>query len=139
MRTSAPFALACSRLFFRSGHAHRVSERSEDHAGHVGQGHAVVNAPHRQHTNGTARAVNQLDPIRQHRLDTVSKDGVGVASAYFHDVNRIVAVTCIWICGTSARISFSRNCAFSGIAEFVDVFHLSSFFVRVVKRSSHGG
>src|SRR4030095_5045750 len=73
------------------------------------------------------RSVNQLDLIWQHRLDTVSEDGVRVASAYFHDVNRIVAGTGILDLRHERADFLQEKLCFFGIAEFVDVFHFVFF------------
>ena len=93
----------------------------------------MVDASHRQNTNRAAGAMDQLDPVRQHCLDTVSEDGVRVASADFHDVYRF---------GTPLlnlrheRVDFlQQKLRFFGISEFVDVFHF--VFFLYLKLSGH--
>ena len=128
-----PISFCLQQAFFRAGHSHRIAERGENHAGHVGQSHAVVNASHRQNTNRAAGAMDQLDPVRQHCLDTVSEDGVRVASADFHDVYRFSPPL---LNLRHERVDFlQQKLRFFGISEFVDVFHF--VFFLYLKLSGH--
>ena len=125
------------QAFFRSGYPHRVSERGEDHAGHVGQCDAVVDSSHRQHANRAAGAVDQLDAIGQHCLHTVAEDGVCVTAADFHDVDRATAITSVLNLGDENANLFEQKPRLLRISEFVDVFHVVFFLVCFsVKRST---
>ena len=90
-RTSAPRALASSRLPLLPGHAHHVAERREDDAGRLGDRDGVVDAAHRDHAHRAARPVHQLDLLGQHVLDAVAVDGVRVAAAHLHELEVVVA------------------------------------------------
>ena len=88
MRTSAPFAFACSRLPREPGTRMASPNVVKITPGCVGDGDAVVDASHRQHADRAARAVHQLDLLRQHALDAVAEDRVRVAAAHLHDLDR---------------------------------------------------
>src|SRR5579862_7087480 len=53
----AAFALGLEQALLRARHAHRVAEGGEDDVRDLGQRHAVVDASHRQHTDGAAGTV----------------------------------------------------------------------------------
>ena len=80
--------LGLQQALARARHPHRVAERREDHPGLLGDGDAIVDAAHRQHADRAAGAVHQLDLLRQHALDAVAEDRMGVAAADFHDLQR---------------------------------------------------
>ena len=69
-------------------------------------------------------AVHQLDHWRQHRLEAVAKDGVGVAAADLHDLKRAARADRDLVDKTldlgEQRTSLGR------IAELVDVLHVGS-------------
>src|SRR5437588_337127 len=78
--------LPWSRAMNRYGHAHHVSERGEDHLGTLRDRDRVVLAAHRDHADGAAWPVHQLDLGRQEVLDAVLVDGVGMAPAHLHEL-----------------------------------------------------
>jgi hypothetical protein len=115
------------QAFFRSGHAHRVAESGEDHAGHVGECDAVVDSSHRQHANRTAGAVDQLDTVGQHCLHTVAEDGVRMSAANLHDVDGAAATSLISDLGDESANFLQQKLRLLRISEFVDVFHVVFF------------
>ena len=74
-----------------AGHAHHVAERREDDAGRLRDRDGIVNATHRDHADGAARAVHELDVRREHVLDAVSVDGVRVPAADLHELEVVGA------------------------------------------------
>ncbi len=65
-------------------HAHHVAERGQGDAGLLGEGDRVVDAPHRDHADGAAGAVDELDLGRQQVLEAVAVDRVRVTAAHLH-------------------------------------------------------
>ena len=69
--------------------AHHVAEGRERDAGLLGEGDRVVDAAHRDHADGAAGAVHELDLGRQQVLEAVAVDRVGVPAADLHDPHRL--------------------------------------------------
>src|SRR6185437_366069 len=69
-----------------SRHSQHVAEAGENHPRFMREGDAIVDAPHRDHTYGTARAVDQLDVRGQQIVDAVLVDRVSVPAAHLHDL-----------------------------------------------------
>ena len=82
--------LACSRLFFEPGTRIASPKVVKITSGRLGQRHAIVDAPHRQHADRAAGAVHQLDRVGQHGLDAVAENRVRVPAAHLHDLQRAV-------------------------------------------------
>ena len=116
--------LGLQQAFLRAGHAHGVAEGREDHMLLLGNGDAIVDPPHRQDADRASRPVHQFDLLRQHALDAVAKDRVGVAAADFHDVEGPLGRN---FHRSDQRLDFVHESAGLGaIAEFVEVFHAAS-------------
>jgi hypothetical protein len=64
----------------------RIAEGGEDNAGCLGQGHAIVDPAHRQNAHRTTGSVYQFDNTRQHLLNAVSEDRLGVAATHLQDL-----------------------------------------------------
>ena len=113
--------LRLQQALARSRHAHGVAEGGEDHLRSLRQRHAVIDAPHRQHADRAAWAVHVFHRVRQHLLDAVAEDRVGVATAHFHDLQRPPAR------GRNAQQQpadvLHQRTRLGRIAELVDVFH----------------
>ena len=80
--------LGLEQALLRARHPERIAEGREDDLRPLGQGHAVVDPAHRQDADRAARPVHQLDGIRQHLLDAVAEDRVGMPAAHLHDLQR---------------------------------------------------
>ena len=59
--------------------------------GRLGDRDGVVDATHRDHAHRAARAVHQLDGLRQDVLDAVAVDRVRVPAAHLHELEGLVA------------------------------------------------
>ena len=90
-RTSAPSALALSRLPWLPGHPHHVAERGEDDARLLGDRDGVVDPAHGDDAHRAARPVDQFDRGGQDVLDAVPVDGVRVPPAHLHELELVVA------------------------------------------------
>jgi hypothetical protein len=71
--------------------------------------------------------MDQLDPVREHRLDTVSEDGVRVASADFHDVYGAGTGAPVLDLGHEHPDFFQQKPCLLGISKFINVFHFVFF------------
>ena len=83
--------LGLEEVSVAAGHAHHVAERREDDAGRLRDRDGVVDATHRDHADGAARPVHELDVRREHVLDAVSVDGVRVPAAHLHELEVVGA------------------------------------------------
>src|ERR1700685_68355 len=68
----------------RSRHAHHVAESGEDYIWILRDRQPVIDSPHRQHANRTARPMNQLNIFRKNIFQSEAIDGVSMAAAHFH-------------------------------------------------------
>ena len=84
----AAAALDLEEIAVRAGDAQHVAEGAEDDAGLGGDGEGFVNEFERRDADRTAGAVNHFDSGREHLVDAVLDDGVGLAAADFHDLPR---------------------------------------------------
>ncbi len=92
-------------------------------SGSCGERDAVVDAAHRDHAHGAARAVDELDVLGQEVVDPVLVDRVGVPAAHLHDL--VVA----------ARLDRRQDLAGDGpaelgVAELVDELHAGTVLVE---------
>ena len=71
-----------------AGHAHHVPERREDHLRPLGERDRVVDAAHRDHADGAAGTVDEVDLGRDEILDAVLVDRVRVTAADLHELER---------------------------------------------------
>ncbi len=100
----------------RRRHPHHVAVGAQGHAALERESDRRVHAPDRQHAHRAARAVDHAQVGGQQPLDTVARDGVGMAAAELHEVVAAVGPDRGAQCpGEPARQS--------SVAEFVDVFH----------------
>src|SRR5215813_10147068 len=67
------------------GHAHHVTECSEDDAIVCGKRQTVINSPHRQNANRATGTVNQFDVLGKDVFEAEAVNSVGVAAADFHE------------------------------------------------------
>ncbi len=70
---------------------HHVAKGSEDHPGLFRHGDGIVDPAHGNHADRAARPVDELHGGRQDVFDPVAVDGVGVAAAYLHELEVVVA------------------------------------------------
>ncbi len=101
-----------------SRNPHHVAERREDDAGCLGDRDGVVDPSHGDHADRATGAVDELDGLRQHVLDAVAIDGMGVPTAHFHELEVIVAGE---VGDPGDKATGSRR-----VAVLVDVLHLST-------------
>ena len=116
-------ALQREQVAARAGHPQHVAERGEDHVRAAGDGVRLVDHLQRGDADRAAGAVHQLDRGRQHAVDAVADDRVGLAAADLHQHPGLG--------GGLRRSSRSGPPATLAVAVFVEVFHR-----RVVRR--HG-
>ena len=134
MRTSAPSALACIRLFLEPGTRIASPKVVKITCGLLGDGDAIVDPPHRQDADRAPRPVHQLDLFGQHTLDPIAKDRMGVAAADFHDVERLLVRD---IHRSDQRLDFPHeNASLGAVAKFVEIFHAAAPLVVADPRSS---
>ena len=116
MRTSAPAALASSRVPVEPGTRIMSPKQVKITPVVLGERDAVVDAAHRDHADRAAGAVHELDVRRQQVVDAVLVDRVGVAAADLHHL--VVAA------GLDQRQDLAgHGAAERGVAELVDELH----------------
>ena len=123
-----PIGLRVQQAALRTGHAHGVAKGREDDLWIAGEGYAVIHAPHRQDADRAAGAMHELDRVlRQHRLQAVAEDGVGVAAADFHHLQGPTA------CGgqrrSQTRDFADQGAGLAGVPEFIGVAHAYCSFI----------
>ncbi len=67
------------------GNTEHIAKRTKDDVGSRGDRLSPVNRLQRGHADRTARPVNQLDAVRQERVEAVLHDAVRLAAADLHD------------------------------------------------------
>ena len=116
MRTSMPRALCSSGLPCVPGTRIMSPKAVKITSGSLRDGKAVVNSAHGQNANGAARAVNQLNILREKIFQAESINRVGVAAANFHDA--------VMTIGIGETANFFRGLGnYLGFAKLVDKFH----------------
>ena len=78
--------------------------------------HRAVDTADRQHADGAAGAVNELDVLRHQVLNAMTEDGVGVPAAKLHDVVGPVGA------GLPRDRRGKRLCQIPA-AKLIDIFH----------------
>ena len=121
MRTSAPAALACSRLRREPGTRIASPNVVKITSGRSAIATQSSTHAHRQHADRAARAVHELEGLRQQFFEAVAEDRMRVAAAHFHDLQRPGALVHDAL-GENVDALDHRACL-DRIAEFVDVFH----------------
>lgn len=98
----------------RSGDAKHVAERREDHAVALRDRVRAVDRLERGHAHRAARAMDELDLGREHLVEAVAQDRVGLTAADLHDHVRARG-------GAADLIDERRGRV--GVAIFVEVLH----------------
>src|SRR5262249_4632394 len=113
--------LGLHQALARARHTHGVAEGREDYTGRLGNGDTVVDTTHWQHTYRTAGAVDQLDLLRQHGLDAIAENRMGVSAANFHDLERPTAADVNLL--DKMLNAVDQRLRLGRVTKFVDVFH----------------
>ena len=100
----------------RARDPHHVAEAREDHALGVREGDAVVHPAHRDHTDGAAGTMHELDVLGEQVVDCILVNRVGVPAAHLHHL--------VVTAGLDEREDLAGDGAAElGVAELVDVLH----------------